>query len=281
MYKYNLVIAMRIYPGISKTPYFYSSSKIQLVELVLKSMFLAVAGLSTKYYFILDNCPIAYETLINTIFSKDDFEIVHTNKIGNLATFGKQLDILSTQTDAPYIYFAEDDYLYAPNAINSLVSFMQNNKKAHFVTCYDHVDYYNHPIHSYKKKYISYNSMLYKKVHSTCLTFLTTKTTLQKSIEIFRTYCKGNNDCAVWLTVTKKHIYNPFMYLKFKLIHKESYGILKMAVKYGFKNFFHIKTYQLWVPEPGTGTHLEKGLLSPCIDWETVKQTVEKKFKPE
>lgn len=277
--KYKLTIAMRIYPGISKTPVFYSNNKFKLVELSLQSLKLCIGTISTKIYFILDGCPIEYEELVLKYFSKENTSIEHTHSIGNNASFRRQLEILSSQTDSEYIYFAEDDYLYRPGQFESMIHFMEANENIDFITCYDHQDYYSHPIHNYEMKTMQFESFQWKSVCSTCCTFLSRRDTLNKTMKHFMTYSKGNNDCAMWLSLTKKHIYNPFAYIKFFFKNKEAFNILKTGIKYGFVNYFRFKEYHLWVRVPSVATHLESFLLAPHIDWEQVKNEVETAYQ--
>ena len=58
---YDLVIAYRIYPTVSKVPPAYPTDKYKLSELCLKSFREATAGLRVKMHVILDNCPKEYE----------------------------------------------------------------------------------------------------------------------------------------------------------------------------------------------------------------------------
>lgn len=205
--------------------------------------------------------------MILSLLKKEDVEILNTNKIGNWATFSKQIEILSNQNESEIVYFAEDDYLYRPGEFYKMIELVKLGKGYEFVSCYEHMDTFTHPIHQHPKSTIEMFGQSWHSDSSTCLTFLTTKKTLISVSPLLRTYSKGNNDCAVWLVLTKTFILNPFSYLKFYFSHKESFNILKMAVKYSFRYFFNVKKYTLWIPHPAIGTHLESGLESPGIDW--------------
>lgn len=112
MMQYDLAIAYRVYPGISKSPAFYSTDKLALAELGLRSLRLALGDLRTRLYAILDGCPPEYEALVLRYFPAEHTEIVHRQRAGNAATFIEQLDYLLEQPHAKFVYFAEDDYLY-------------------------------------------------------------------------------------------------------------------------------------------------------------------------
>ncbi len=271
--KYDLAVAWRIYPGVSKTPLIYPKNKFNLVSVCLKSFLASAANLEVKYYFLLDGCPKEYNQLINELFKDKAVEIIETASLGNLATFKMQIDILSTQEDSDIVYFAEDDYLYVPNEFHKMVSFIRNHKKVDFASCYLHSDTFTHPIHQHKKNTIDFEGHQWLSDSSTCLTFMTTKKTLLKTKDLLLTYSNGNNDCAMWLVMTKTFIYNPLKYIQFYFSNKESFNILKVAVKYSFKFFFRFRKFSLYIANPAIGTHLEKDLVSPDINWiEIAKQ---------
>ncbi len=271
---YDVAVAWRIYPGVSKTPFIYPDNKFLLAGTCLKSFLSSVAGLKIRYFFILDGCPPVYADMIRELFPAADTTILETPAIGNLATFQQQVEILLQQTDARLVYFAEDDYLYLPGEFVKMVELMKCRSDVDFVSCYLHTDTFTHPIHQHKKRNIQAVGHNWMSDSSTCLTFLTSKEILQETKDVLLTYSKGNNDCAMWLVLTKTFILNPFTYLRFFFTHKESFSILKMAVKYSFRYFISGRRYHLWIPVPAIGTHLEKDLVSPDIDWKKVSEAL-------
>jgi hypothetical protein len=217
---YDLAVAWRIYPKISKTPLLCANNKFNLVSLCLKSFLQSTKNLNVKYFFILDGCPEEYNHLINELFKENNFVIIETPSIGNLATFKMQIDILSTQNDSDIVYFAEDDYLYVPDEFYKMVELIKNNDKIDFASCYLHTDSYTHPIHQHRKETIEFSNHKWMSESSTCLTFMTSKNVLNSSKGILMTYSKGNNDCAMWLVMTKTFIYNPLKYIQFYFSNK-------------------------------------------------------------
>jgi len=264
---FDVAVAWRIYPKISKTPLVFENDKLSLVKLCLHSFQKSVEGLRVKYFFILDGCPDEYNQFIKTQFTNDAYEIIETGGIGNLPTFKLQIEILLKQTDADVVYFAEDDYLYVPNEFHKMVDLIKNNDKVDFASCYLHKATFTHPIHNHIKNTIEFDGNLWLNESSTCLTFITKKQTLKSSKDILMTYAKGNNDCAMWLVLTRTFIYNPLKYIQFYFTHKDSYNILKVAVKYSFKYFFSFRKYNLFISIPAIGTHLEKEFVSPGVNW--------------
>jgi len=262
---HDLAVALRIYPLISKNPIIHSNNKFELVKTSLMSFKTSLKGLQVFFYFILDGCPFEYKTLIRDIFKNDDYIIYETDSIGNLATFKKQIEILTTQNYSEIVYFAEDDYLYQPNLFYKLIDIVKSGN-ADFATCYAHNDLFTHPIHNHKRKVKYINDHFWMEANSTCLTFITKKSTLIKTQKIFLTYINGNNDCSIWLTLTKKHVLNPNSWFRF-FNNKECIGIIKVAVKKSLFYYLTSPKYSLWVSYPAIGTHLEQHTESPGYDW--------------
>ncbi len=271
---YDLAVAWRIYPGVSKTPLIFPENKFLLVQTCIRSFLASVKGLKVRYYFILDGCPAIYNEMIRTICPAEYTTIIETVGIGNLATFKKQIELLLGQNDGELVYFAEDDYLYLPSEFHKMISLINTRSDVDFVSCYLHPDTFTHPIHQHRKTKINTAGHSWISDSSTCLTFLTTKKILNETKNVLLTYSKGNNDCAMWLVLTKTFILNPFAYLRFFFTHKESFSILKVAVKYSFRYFFQNRKFHLWVPVPAIGTHLEKHLVSPDIDWVQISTNI-------
>jgi hypothetical protein len=184
------------------------------------------------------------------------------------------VEILLQQDDAEAVYFAEDDYLYQPDSFHHVLDFLTKSGKADFVTAYCHKDIFTHPIHRPHGELEVFGDQVWIEDNCTTMTFLTTKKVLKETAGLLLTYSKGNNDCAMWLVITKTRIYNPFNYLRYFFTHKESFNIMKVGVKRSFRYFFNRKGYRLWVPHPGLATHLESGLESPGVDWQRISAEI-------
>jgi hypothetical protein len=266
--KYDLVVAYRIYPKVSKTPIVYYDNKFKLSELCLKSLKDSLKGLKVKMIVLLDNCPNEYETMFKKYFDEESLELRKLNGIGNLPTFKLQLDILSVQNYSDNVYFAEDDYFYLTGEFKILIDFLKE-KKVDFISAYDHLDYYTMPFHNYKKDIIISNGKHWRNANSTCMTFLTTKETLIKSRSIFESYFKRNYDTSLWMMATKIGVFNlvDFMHSLFEKdsIHVKTY--LKIAY-FGFWQMIFGKKYKLWIPIPSIATHMEKTGIAPNIEWQ-------------
>lgn len=262
----DLAVAYRVYPGISKAPAFFPDDKFRLTKMCLESFRGALGGLRVKIFALLDGCPAEYESLFRETLHGYDPEILTLDKIGNHATFALQIDLLTGQTEAPFVYFAEDDYFYLSGAIEKMVTFMRENTDADFVTPYDHPDSYytsscfeRHLVRPFGDRY-------WRTASSTCLTFLASRKSLVRNRDIFRTYCRGNRDCSVWLILTQKFA------LANAKIHWANRSRVSLWIRtwiWGFNKVLFGRRYRLWVPLPTLATHMESTGMAPLIDWQS------------
>ena len=210
--------------------------------------------------------------MISRYFEKQDVTFLSYNGIGNLATFGKQIDILLEQVDSEIVMFAEDDYVYRKGELQKAIRLLKNNPQIDFVTPYDHLDSYLLPIHTkHRYEIIAQEDLHWRTSASTCLTFLTTKSTLRKSEKTFRSYCKGNWDSSLWFALTKFNVFD----IRVMLLPFSHWFLLKTILKSwltcGSQIIFDRK-YKLWQPMPSIATHMERISLAPVIKWEQVVQ---------
>lgn len=266
-YNYDLAIAYRIYPKISKTPAFFPTDKLLLSELCLCSLKQSLGSLKVKMYALLDNCPIEYTHLFQKYFKKEDLEIINLPGIGNLGTFGQQIEILLNQKDSEYVFFSEDDYFYLPNEFNKIIELLKIGHDYHFITPYDHLDFYT-TIHFKSKKEIRVSSgKHWMNVPATCCTFLTTKSVLNNTFKILRIYTKKFNEGIFWLSLTKYNLLNPIKLIKYFKNDKKHFETIVRCWKNEWKQIIFGKKWKLWTPIPSIGTHMEKDFLSPNINW--------------
>jgi hypothetical protein len=270
---FDMAVAWRIYPKVSKQPILFADNKFKMVEHSLHSFIASTRGINVFIYFLLDGCPPEYKLMIGELFDAKNIQIIETNSIGNAATFQKQIEILLEQDKSEIIYFAEDDYIYAPDGFPQAVELLKNNSQVDFVSGYLPNDIFTHPIHQHKRNVLYHENKIWITANSSCLTFMTTRNVLRTTRDLFLTYVNGNRDTSIWLIITGTYVYNPLSYLKF-INDKECFSILKMAIKYSFKYFFTTKKYQLWMPYPAICTHLETGNESPGTDWIALSKNV-------
>ncbi len=260
----NLAIAYRIYPGVSKIPAVFPDDKLKLSALCLQSLKTALGHLRVKVWVLLDGCPPIYERLFRAYFSDNELEVIYLDKIGNLATFSMQVDILVRQTEADLVYFAEDDYFYLPDALVRMVSFARDNPDADFVTPYDHPGNYDFTLGAETHLIRPFEDHHWRTASATCLTFLAKRDALARTQDIFKTYCRKNEDGSLWLSITQKsRLLNPFL-------HWRSTSKFKLWLKAWFWGYHQIlfgARRKLWHAIPSLATHLESPCLAPVVDW--------------
>src|SRR5438105_9259866 len=113
---YDLAVAYRIYPAVSKPALGLpcSDDKYALSEICLRSFKESLGSVRTKIWVLLDGCPAQYEALFRKYIDPDDLVLCGLDRVGNRATFSKQIDILVEQQDADLVYFAEDHHFCLP-----------------------------------------------------------------------------------------------------------------------------------------------------------------------
>jgi hypothetical protein len=264
---YDVVIAYRIYPQVSKQPLVFADDKLRLSELCLASLRRALGNLNVKMYAILDNCPPEYEALFHKYFSDREREIIHIQEGGNGVTFAKQIALLSSRTDTEFVYFAEDDYVYRPNQFAALLDFMKSTPNADFATPYDHIDYYSLDLHHHPVHVSAYGAYHWQRRGSTCLTFLARVSSLRESASVFETFARRNFDASLWLSLTKYRVWNPLKMLKYLREDKFIFRVLAKAWYFNARQIILGRRYELWSPVPSIGTHIQFDGLAPVIDW--------------
>jgi len=271
---YDLAIAYRIYPGVSKMPAYCSTDKFKLAEMCLRSFRAALGELRFKIWALLDGCPPEYEALFRDVFKGNELEIVALNKVGNLKSFSAQIDILTKQTEADYVYFAEDDYYYLPDALVKMIAFMRNNKDVDFVTSYDHPDSYDTSFRYERHLVRPYGDRYWRTASSTCLTFLTSRKNLIRNKWMFRTYTRFRNyDYSLWLALTQKLSMADLRIYWSDVLHVKIW--IKTLV-WGFGSVFFGRYYRLWCPLPTLSTHMESTRLSPLVNWPELFQNYDR-----
>jgi len=262
--KFDLIIAYRIYPGLSKASPLSNQNKYDLFKLCLNSFYHSINEISYYIYFILDSCPKIYSDYISSLFSKN-FKILNFHKLGNQGSFMKQIEILSTQDLSDYVYFAEDDYFYLNNAMNEMLNFAASANGDFAITPYDHPDYGNNGLHSKTINGINLDSILWISRFSTTCTFLTTKNSLSNIKYGFQMYEKFG-DFGMWLAITRPKI---TLSILIKTIFESDFRLytFKILINYLFKSLSGSKAV-LWSPLPSLATHMDSNYLSKSVIWD-------------
>jgi GT2 family glycosyltransferase len=265
--KYDLAIAYRIYPKVSKVPPVFADDKFKLSELCLKSFKDSLGELNVKIWVILDNCPAEYKNLFLKYFNADSLEFIDLPGVGNPGSFGKQVEVLMFQDDSDYIYFAEDDYFYLPNLFHEMLNYLKSNRDVHFITPYDHPDYYENFLHKYKSEIRPFGFRHWRTGATTTMTFLTSKEILNITKKTFITYKAKNYDTSLWLGLTKYRLLNPLNFFKYLFFDRSMLKIFVKGWLFGWAQLLFGRKWKLWVPIPTIATHMDDKHLAPSIDW--------------
>jgi len=270
--QYDLAIAYRIYPKLAAPAVGlpFSDDKYRLAEACLQSLRSSLGALRAKIWVLLDGCPPPYADLFRKYFGPEDLVLLPLPGIGNFETFKRQIDILLTQDDAELVYFAEDDYFYLPGQFHRMTDFIQAHSDIDFVTPYDHLDVYTLDLHRKPAWLRVHNDHHWRTAFSTCLTFLTTRTTLQQTAHVFRGYSPLNYDCSLWLSLTKENLVRPIDFLRWRSREPVFAILVARAWRFGFRQIVFGKQRKLWAPVPGIATHMNASALSPTIDWPAI-----------
>ena len=264
---FDLAVCYRIYPGVSRDPIFDFKEKLPLVRLNLETFRESLGDLKVKLWVLLDKCPPPYADLLKELFPATAMELVPLPGVGNGPTFLRQVEILGSQNDADLVYFAEDDYLYLPGALEKTVSFMRRNPMADFVTAYDHPDFYSKYVHQVRGPEVVMDGCRWRTVTSTCLTFMARREAVVASAPVFRTYNR-NPDLAMWMSLTKRRVANPWAWVRSLGDGKFFAASHALAWWYGSRQIVLGRRHTLWAPSPSLITHMETGGLAPGVDWE-------------
>lgn len=298
--RYDLAIAYRIYPKVSGEPPIFKDDKFKLSELCLKSLKDSLGSLRVKIWALLDKCPPEYETLFKKYFNQEDLEIINLNGIGNQATFRLQIEILIKQNISKYVYFAEDDYFYLPKEFESMVLFLKSNKDVDFVSPYDHIDYYIKSLHKYDVAIKVFRNKHWRETATTCCTFLTERNKLIKTKKTFLKYSAVNNffvkyrilrnsfiysyfleflftpiDSDIWLSLTKKKVFNIFRIIRLRFQDRWLFGIYFKTWRFHWKQILFGKKYKLWTPIPTIATHMVTIGFAPAMDRNKIQKNAD------
>jgi hypothetical protein len=146
---------------------------------------------------------------------------------------------------------------------------MRAHPDADFAAPYDHDDYHKKFIHRFSGEKIVEEGRPWRKVVSTCLTFMARKKALEDSTAVFKTYNK-NPDLAMWMALTKIRVCNPWSWVRSLgdgLFFSASHAL---AWRYAWRQILFGKKQTLWSPTPGLITHMECKGLAPGVDWQGI-----------
>lgn len=176
-------------------------------------------------------------------------EVIGLPGLGNSPSYRKALDIALGTSPESLIYFAEDDYLYSPQAFVGLFDAFDSIPEADYVTLFDHRDRYvrrDDSRRGYSRVYVA-GGRHWRTVESTCMTFGARLGRLKKDAWIHRlaTIPGTPRDRLLW-----------------RLTQGEKWFALKVPKR------------RLIGPLPSLATHMDPEGMAPNVDWEQVAKSV-------
>lgn len=267
---YDVAVAYRVYPKPSANPpRVYAEDKFKLVELCLRSFKASLGGLKVKLWVLLNDCPPAYENLFRELWPAKDLVFLRYPGVPPGTTLHEQSRILLDQSEAGFVYWAEDDYFYLPGQFERAVDFLRQNADADFVSPYDHPDYYTADLHGFHPEQRMQGGRVWSSRLSNTHTILARQTALRETRQVFLTF-RGtvNYDLAMWMALTKKRVFNAAKLIHWSLAHRFWAGSVVLAWYYFWRQILFGRRYKLWVPRPAIATHMIATLESTGIDWQ-------------
>jgi len=197
----------------------------------------SIALLNAHITFLMDGCPTAWSLAVHNIvrpYSDEgaiEYDIVDLDGIGNKPSFLKQLEMALDGPDNEFIYFAEDDYLYRPEAVAQMIAFNKVNDS--YISPYDHPDRYTRGDDRTMRSYVEVvDEWHWRTIESTTMTFGADRRVIMDVYDIIQKHaCEGRE---MW------------------------YPILARGYRL------------LWSPMPSLATHVQDGVLAPCVDWDKI-----------
>ncbi len=263
----DLTVAYRVYPRVSGAPFIHGDDKLQLARLCFTSFVRALGPLRVHLCLLLDGCPPEYEAAFRVLWEDRPLDVLPRPGVGNRETFRHQIALLAEESNSDVVYFAEDDYLYQPDALHRLWRFLRDHPDD-FVTPYDHADYYA-PIHLHRHAFplaVGAEHHWRQAVYS-CLTFMTTRATVRRYRAVLETYARGAPDTAMWMALTKYNV-SPYHLLRYVVRERGFlFPVAWQAWRYSWRQILFGRRARLWAPMPSFATHAERHYLAPAVDW--------------
>jgi hypothetical protein len=219
-------------------PEFYSKS------LALKSFLAALSGVDAvgDVQFLCDG-PVPAD-LVDTM--RPAGVIVDTPGLGNSGSYRRALAMFRESTHwkgSDLVYFAEDDYLYRPNALRQLCAAARAIRRASFFTPYDHPDYSTLAPHlEFRRRHTrqrwTINGRSWRSVRGTTMTFAARVGAMRRTAPVHELWSQGEHplDWQLWTAVT---VSPPFPRRRAVMV----------------------------APCPSLATHLEQPFLAVGVDW--------------
>lgn len=189
------------------------------------------------------------ESKISNLMYSQKGKIISLDELGNSKSLRKAYEIFlkSNWDENDVVYFAEDDYLYKPEAFICLANAFVEIQEGDYFSLYEHPDRYNRTDDAdggKSKIYLSQNCH-WRTVESTPQTYGVRVKVLKSDIWIHKLGSKGRIPRG-------------------RETFRASLGLGKYFLKFPKR--------KLLSPIPSLATHMETKFLSPLVDWALVNK---------
>jgi hypothetical protein len=177
------------------------------------------------------------------LFERYADEVRHIPERGNTATYRRSLRWVEEMPTDGLAYFAEDDYLYVPEAMTEIVAAAEAMPDVEYFTPYDHLDRYTRVDEASfgRRGFVRVaGGRHWRVVESTCSTFATRVSTFRRDVftHVAMCYTGRIRDRLAWWLVQGV---GPF--------------------------FWKLPKRRLVGPMPSLATHLDVRFIAPFVDW--------------
>jgi hypothetical protein len=204
--------------------------------------------------------------------------IVTLPGLGNSGSYRRALAMFreaSDWDDDDLVYFAEDDYLYQPDALFEIVKAAAAVPRASFFTPYDHPDYYALAAHLrysrlHSRERWRVESQTWRSVRMTTMTFAARVGPMRTAAVIHELGSRGPypRDWDIWsalVTVSPQ-------YLVAKATRYTEVLVTRSMIRRAPE--WLRRTDLLVAPRPSLATHLEQPFLARGVDWHEVARSL-------
>jgi|GEM_PF-5092349 len=187
-------------------------------------------------------------------------KVVELSHGGKCRSFAEVLRLaLADGRPGELAYFAEDDYLYAPDAFSSLLEAVAERPDVDYFTLYDHPDRYGSPERAAARKAAGH---AWYEAPSTCLTFAARTEALRRDRWGFYTLSRapGLDSRRLRSAAVRIGWRKPLDHLSWRLVLRQRH----------LPPWTRARRPRLLAPVPGLATHCELDVVSAAVDWSAI-----------
>lgn len=199
-------------------------------------------------------------------------EIVQLHGAGNARSYRACVALAESRNwdDEDLVYFVEDDYLHAPEALLALRMAAEAIPEADYLTLYDHPDYYALDRHRYWiprfGSETSVGDQSWRRVRSTCLTYAARVGAIRRDSWLHYLCSRDGStpsDYVLWSTLQS---YGPDL-LGLRLLKRPVRPSARALLGAVVRRHPKAARPRLYGIKRGLAGHLEEGMLGPDLDW--------------